>query len=776
MSLNNNQNEDKNETQNQNMIKETNNINTNDNNNINLSNNININNDSIKNEQQQDNKNLLNNEKKLLSTGNNLEKKVKKENHKNIFPNMNSINIVNKNYCMWDLDNIFVVFKKNKGGLYLVYADLNSFTCYDLIDEETVIKVKNAHEYYIINFRHTYDNNLKKDLIISVSGENNNAKLWDVERWECMVDIKSNKFGIMFSACFLYDNYTGNNYIVTSNCTGSEYIKIFDLNGNKITDVPFNPKSKDDNNFNNNNYINNGNNDNNNDKSNNDENNDYNSNNYEDNNNIDENNNNSNDISYNSNDYNIIENENINDIKNDNINNVNNNKDINKEDEKNMKNDKKNYNNDKENQINKENNITNNNEKINHKNYFSSNYNNNETLNKNNNIDNNVNNINVISDNINQIINSNNNINNIQINNNHSIINDKDINTQMKQDIINDINNNTDNDSNEKIKDIQNNDECIINNDNQQIINDININDKEYKIIMKQNYKFPENNKGNDNNIIVTEINLEKNNNKKNDNFLIKEYNLNSNHIDNDYNESNIDNNIIDNNIENDIIHNDIINNNDNHLNESDNGLIEEEDNLSNDNNFNNNNDNNSHNNDNNINEFEYDNIYFVETYFDKTNNFTYIIACCSQYVKSYNYNLNILYHKYQEHEMENRIHSSAIINESGNITKLIESCIDGYLRIWNFHECILLKRIKVETGTIKGICLWDDNHILIGCDDKSIKVVDINNENTIKVLFGHQKIVCCIKTINHDKYGKCIVSKGWGDDVIKLWINNEIN
>ena len=125
MSLNNNQNEDKNETQNQNIIEETNNINTNDNNNINLSNNININNDSIKNEQQQDNKNLLNNEKKLLSTGNNLEKKVKKENHKNIFPNMNSINIVNKNYCMWDLDNIFVVFKKNKGGLYLVYADLN---------------------------------------------------------------------------------------------------------------------------------------------------------------------------------------------------------------------------------------------------------------------------------------------------------------------------------------------------------------------------------------------------------------------------------------------------------------------------------------------------------------------------------------------------------------------------------------------------------------------------------------------------------------------------
>ena len=95
---------------------------------------------------------------------------------------------------------------------------------------------------YIINFRHT-----KKDLVISISGENNNVKLWDAENWECLLSLNANKYGIMFSATFLYDNNSGQNFIVTCNCTGSEYIKIYDFFGNKISDVPFRPDINSDN-------------------------------------------------------------------------------------------------------------------------------------------------------------------------------------------------------------------------------------------------------------------------------------------------------------------------------------------------------------------------------------------------------------------------------------------------------------------------------------------------------------------------------------------------
>ena len=239
---------------------------------------------------------------------------------------------------------------------------------------------------------------------------------------------------------------------------------------------------------------------------------------------------------------------------------------------------------------------------------------------------------------------------------------------------------------------------------------------------------------------------------------------------------ANINTNInTENNIENDNSNNNIDINNDNQSNDAQ----EENENNSNNGNDNDNNENiNDDANDNNnmVNKIEYDNIYFIDSYHDKKNNYIYIIACCSQYIKSYNYNLNILYHKYQDDEIQNRIYSSALVNESENILKLIASCIDGYIRIWNFHQCNLINRIKICNEGIKGISLWDENNLLIGCDDKSIKVMQINDGNINKILFGHKAKVCCIKTIEHIKYGKCIISKGWGNDFIKIWVNNEIN
>ena len=211
-------------------------------------------------------------------------------------------------------------------------------------------------------------------------------------------------------------------------------------------------------------------------------------------------------------------------------------------------------------------------------------------------------------------------------------------------------------------------------------------------------------------------------------------------------------------------------NNNEKNNNENEINYNEENDNNSNDEN------NQSEHDITNEKEDKYDNIYFIDTYFDRKNKVTYIIACCSQYVKSYNYNLNVLYNKYQDHEFENRIHSSAVIKEKEIMVQLIESCIDGNIRIWNFHENILLNRINVCEQGIKGICLWNNNYLFVGCDDKSIKIVQLSDGSIIKILFGHQSKVCTIKTINNEKYGKCLVSKGWGSDVIKLWINNEIN
>ena len=56
--------------------------------------------------------------------------------------------------------------------------------------------------------------------------------------------------------------------------------------------------------------------------------------------------------------------------------------------------------------------------------------------------------------------------------------------------------------------------------------------------------------------------------------------------------------------------------------------------------------------------------------------------------------------------------HLSLIVNNYEKITKLIDSSIDGNIRIWNFHSKELLSRIKVSSNGIQDICLWNNEYI----------------------------------------------------------------
>ena len=628
---------------------------------------------------------------------------------------MTSIDLIKKNYCMFDLDNSFATFKLKNGQLYIVYPHLNSFHCFDIYDETLVTTIKNAHNFFVLNFRYLYDSFSKRDLIQTISGEDNNIKLWNVENWECLVDINANKYGIMFSACFLYDDIKQENFIVSSNCTGNNYIQVFDFKGKKIMDVPYHEEEK------NNNEEDDFNNDNNNNNSNDDDNHIDND---ENNNEINFNNENNND----SFDY-INNNENNNDEKTDEENIIiNDDYDINKNEE--IDENKNNY--DNENMNNK--------------------YNNTDEKKEEPKMDENQ---------INQEVKKTDqkeNIDNINEENKFIIKNnDKDENNIM----INKINIDSE---------IKNEDSNIKTNNYQNNNNDINIeennrDDKEKNISKTDDQN--EDLKSNINNLIFNSSNTEKNvqNNMNIINTKEDEINTNNLEIINDVNNINTDKNNINDISENNQIENEIntnINENNtanmeikpeqkdesqNEINESENNIIKK-------------------------NKVKVDHIYYIETYFDKRFNITYIISCCSECVKSFNYNSNTLYHIYEENTKEKFIHGNVIIDDKSlnNIVRLIETCNDGYVRIWDFHLAILLNKIKICEEGIKSICLWDKNHLFVGCDDSTIKFLDIDNNEIIHTLYGHKQRVCCLKKIEHEKYGECLVSKGWGADFIKLW------
>ena len=105
----------------------------------------------------------------------------------------------------WIFENTFIIFKSNNNFYLLVYAtQIKSIVCYDMSNFKIITELKNSHEEYITNFKHCYNNNLKSDLIMSVSRNDNNIKIWDIKNFHCLLNLKKiNKDGLLNSASFL---------------------------------------------------------------------------------------------------------------------------------------------------------------------------------------------------------------------------------------------------------------------------------------------------------------------------------------------------------------------------------------------------------------------------------------------------------------------------------------------------------------------------------------------------------------------------------------------
>lgn len=144
-------------------------------------------------------------------------------------------------------NNSFCAFKSIEGILYLIYSNKKrSIICYNLDQQKIITEIKNSHWEYINNLRHYFDKINKRDLIISISFEDSNLKLWNARDFECLLEIYHIYFNGYLSACLLneYDQY----YIITANSylDGiSGPIKIYDFNGTNIKEI----KNSSENNF-----------------------------------------------------------------------------------------------------------------------------------------------------------------------------------------------------------------------------------------------------------------------------------------------------------------------------------------------------------------------------------------------------------------------------------------------------------------------------------------------------------------------------------------------
>ena len=59
-----------------------------------------------------------------------------------------------------------------------------------------------------------------------------------------------------------------------------------------------------------------------------------------------------------------------------------------------------------------------------------------------------------------------------------------------------------------------------------------------------------------------------------------------------------------------------------------------------------------------------------------------------------------------------------------------------------------------------------------MGCDDKSMKLIDLKNNIVIKEYDGHKNKILCIKKIFIPQFGECLVTQGDKNSEINLWSN----
>lgn len=171
-------------------------------------------------------------------------------NHKDIYNKgicYNGIKILNKITdgcnCYYWLDNTFTAFKSINNILYLVYSNpKRSIVSYNLINNKKINEIKEAHNEQITNIRNYFDEINHRDLILSISANDNNIRIWDVKNWDCISNIKNiNKNGRLYSASFLNDNHH-QIYIISSNINWDKFqvielIKVFDLKGREIKKI-----------------------------------------------------------------------------------------------------------------------------------------------------------------------------------------------------------------------------------------------------------------------------------------------------------------------------------------------------------------------------------------------------------------------------------------------------------------------------------------------------------------------------------------------------------
>ena len=159
--------------------------------------------------------------------------------------------------------------------------------------------------------------------------------------------------------------------------------------------------------------------------------------------------------------------------------------------------------------------------------------------------------------------------------------------------------------------------------------------------------------------------------------------------------------------------------------------------------------------------------INLISTYYDKKEDKFLVIDANSRNIEVFDFNDLSKTYKYFKLKID-CVHSYFIIHETENQVQLIDSNMNGFIHIWDFHTAECLKSISINTS-VNGICLWDKQYLITTGKNKEIKVVDLEEGKIVRSIKAHNKDSISVQKTHLSKYGDCIITHGL-DKCLKLW------
>jgi hypothetical protein len=167
------------------------------------------------------------------------------------------------------------------------------------------------------------------------------------------------------------------------------------------------------------------------------------------------------------------------------------------------------------------------------------------------------------------------------------------------------------------------------------------------------------------------------------------------------------------------------------------------------------------------------DHTYYLDVFYDNRNykKDIFIINVNGKNVKLYNYRTGVLFKTFFSGKFDNGIlwHMSASVKYINNIPCLFESNGGGNFNIWDIDNGNSLFNLRIKKSCLRGVCIWNDEHVLVAGSDKCLYVIDYLNKKIIGKLTGHKNVVCTVQKIIHPIYGESILT-GALDGKIKLY------